>query len=116
VAASPTRSVRERVGDRFGIRHRVATAEEAVAIDGLDAVVICAPNATHAGTVLAALDAGVHVLCEKPLCIAPADADAIVAARDRAGRVVQVAYNNRFDLAYERLVSELPDSTGALRY
>ena len=116
VVADPSPSVRERVGDRFGIPHRVATAAEAVATGGLDAVVICAPNATHARTVLAALDAGLHVLCEKPLCIVPADADAIVAARDRAGRVVQVAYNNRFDLAYERLVSELPDTTESLRY
>ena len=114
--ADPSTSVRERVGDRFGIPHRVATAEEAIGLGELDAVVICAPNATHAGTVLAALDAGLHVLCEKPLCIVAADADAIVAARDRAGRVVQVAYNNRFDLAYERLVSELPDSTETLRY
>ncbi len=116
VVADPSRTVRERVGDRFGIPVRVASAAEALAHPGLDAIVVAAPNATHAGTVLDALAAGLHVLCEKPLAITLEDVDAIVAARDRAGRVVQVAYNNRFDLAYERLVSELPDSTAGLRY
>jgi predicted dehydrogenase len=116
VVADPSRTVRERVGDRFGIPVRVASAAEAIAHPGLDAVVIAAPNSTHARTVLDALAAGLHVLVEKPLCITLEDVDAIVAARDRAGTVVQVAYNNRFDLAYERLVSELPGSTESLRY
>ena len=116
VVADPSRSVRERVGDRFGIPARVATAEEAIAHPGLDGVVVCSPNAAHAETVLAALAAGLHVLCEKPLAIALDDVDAIVSARDRAGRVVQVAYNNRFDRAYERLVDELPETTASLRY
>ena len=111
VVADPSRTVRERVGDRFGIPVRVASAAEAIAHPGLDAVVIAAPNSTHARTVLDALAAGLHVLVEKPLCITLEDVDAIVEARDRAGTVVQVAYNNRFDLAYEKLVSELPGST-----
>ena len=116
VVADPSRTVRERVGDRFGIPVRVAFAAEAIALPGLDAVVIASPNAAHAPTVLAALAAGLHVLVEKPLAITLEDVDAVVAARDRAGKVVQVAYNNRYDLAYERLVSELPDSTTSLRY
>jgi len=116
VVADPSRTVRERVGDRFGIPVRVAFAAEAIALPGLDAVVIASPNAAHAPTVLAALAAGLHVLVEKPLAITLEDVDAVVAARDRAGKVVQVAYNNRYDLAYERLVSELPESTTSLRY
>jgi predicted dehydrogenase len=116
VVADPSRTVRERVGDRFGIPERVATAEEAIGHPGLDGVVVCSPNSAHAATVLAALDAGLHVLCEKPLAITVEDVEAIVAARDRAGRVVQVAYNNRFDRAYERLVDELPASADTLRY
>jgi predicted dehydrogenase len=116
VVADPSRSVRDRVGDRFGIPARVATVEEALAHPGLDGVVVCSPNAAHAATVLGALAAGLHVLCEKPLAITLEDVDAIVAERDRAGRVVQVAYNNRFDRAYERMLAELPASAEALRY
>ncbi len=116
VVADPSRTVRERVGDRFGIPVRVATAEEAIGQQGVDAVVVASPNSTHAATVLAALDAGLHVLVEKPLAITLEHVDAIVAAQRAANRVVQVAYNNRFDRSYERLVAELPDSTAGLRY
>jgi predicted dehydrogenase len=66
--------------------------------------------------VLAALDAGLHVLVEKPMCITLADADAIIAARDRAGRVVQIATMKRFDPAFEALLAELPDTAADLRY
>jgi predicted dehydrogenase len=116
VVADPSRTVRERVGDRFAIPVRVATAAEAIAHPGLDAVVIATPNATHARTVLDALDAGLHVFVEKPLSITLAHVDAIVAAERAANRVVQVGYNNRFDRSYERLLSELPDSIAGLRY
>ena len=114
--ADPSRSVRERVGDRFSIPVRVATAAEAIAHPGLDAVVVASPNATHAGTVLDALSAGLHVFCEKPLAITLEHVDAIIAAQRSANRVVQVGYNGRFDRSYERLVSELPDSVTGLRY
>src|SRR5439155_25193730 len=45
-----------------------------------------------------------------------ADADAIVAARERAGRVLQVGYMKRFDPAYELLLEELPAAADGLRY
>ena len=73
------------------------------------------PAGTHAEVILAALDAGLHVFVEKPMCITLADADAIVAARDRAG-VVQVGTMKRFDPAYEGMLAELPDSAAELRY
>jgi predicted dehydrogenase len=116
VVADPSRSVRERVGDRFGIPIRVGTAGEAIAQPGLDAVVVATPNATHAQTVLAALDGGLHVFVEKPLAITLEHVDAIIAAQRASNLVVQVAYNNRFDRSYEKLVAELPDSTAGLRY
>src|SRR5205814_1990672 len=56
------------------------------------------------------------VFVEKPLCITLADADRIVAARDRAGKVVQVGNMKRFDPAWERMLAELPDSAEELRY
>ncbi len=48
------------------------------------------PDAFHADVTLAALEAGLHVLCEKPLAMTVRECDAIVAARDRTGLVVQV--------------------------
>ena len=65
---------------------------------------------------VAALDAGLHVFVEKPLCITLADADRIIAARDRADKVVQVGYMKRHDPAWQRMLAELPDSAEDLRY
>jgi predicted dehydrogenase len=53
---------------------------------------------------------------EKPLCITVADADAIVEARDRAGKVVQVGTMKRFDPAVEAMLDALPDTAADLRY
>jgi predicted dehydrogenase len=86
-------------------------------LDGerLDAVVVCSPHGTHAEVVLAALDRGLHVLVEKPLCIVPDDAAAICRRRDEAGLVVQVGYMKRFDAAYEAFLAALPSTPDGLR-
>jgi len=81
----------------------------------LDALVVCSPHATHAEVVLAALDRGLHVLVEKPLCIAPQDATAICRRRDETGLVVQVGYMKRYDAAYEAFLDALPPSADGLR-
>jgi predicted dehydrogenase len=112
----PSEAVREALAARYGIPRTYGDHRALLEAGGLDAVVVCSPAGTHAGVVLGALDAGVHVFVEKPMCITLADADAIVAARDRAGKVVQVGYMKRFDPAYELLLEELPASVAGLRY
>ncbi len=114
--AEPSGTVREALGGRYGISGLHADYRALIDAGGLDAVVVCSPAGTHAEIVLTALEAGLHVFVEKPMCITLADADAIVAARDRAGRVVQVGTMKRFDPAYERMLAELPDSADELRY
>jgi Oxidoreductase family, NAD-binding Rossmann fold len=113
--ADPSATVREAMGARYAVTSMHADYR-ALLEDDLDAVVISAPAATHAEVTIAALEAGLHVFVEKPLCIALADADRIIAARDRASRVVQVGYMKRFDPAWERMLAELPSSAGELRY
>ncbi len=114
--AEPSQTVREALGARYGIAGLHADYRSLLDSGGLDAVVICSPAGTHAEVAIAALDAGLHVLVEKPMCITLADADAIIAARDRAGRVVQVGTMKRHDPAYERMLAELPASAADLRY
>ncbi len=58
----------------------------------VDAVYIPLPNDSHKRWILAALDAGKHVLCEKPLTMSAADTDEVCAAAESAGRVVGEAY------------------------
>jgi UDP-N-acetyl-2-amino-2-deoxyglucuronate dehydrogenase len=61
-----------------------------------DVVVICTPHPSHAALTIAALDAGAHVLVEKPLAPEAREADAMIAAADRAGRLLGVCFQQRF--------------------
>lgn len=67
----------------------------------LDAVSICTPNVSHFPVALAALHAGVHVYCEKPLCTSPADLRALGAAADERGLVLAVRHQLRFESGIE---------------
>ena len=114
--ADPSRVVREAMAARYSVPSVHADHRALLDAGVVDAVLVAAPAAAHAQVVLAALEAGVHVFVEKPLCITLADADRIIAARDRAGKVVQVGYMKRFDPAWERMLVGLPESAADLRY
>jgi predicted dehydrogenase len=88
---------------------------EMLAAERLDAVVVCAPHAAHAEITLAALDLGLHVLVEKPLCVVPEDAEAVCARRRETGLVVQVGYMKRFHAGYEAFLDALPSGADELR-
>lgn len=78
----------------------------------LDAVSIVCPSELHAEVAVAALDAGMHVLVEKPLATTVPDAMAIAEAADRAGKIVTVGHVERFNPAARKLRELLAD--GAL--
>lgn len=82
--------------ERYGAAHAFATLEELLARDDIDAVSICTWNNSHAELAIAALDAGKHVLVEKPLSKTVAEAEAIAAAAARSGSKVQVGFVRRF--------------------
>ncbi len=114
--AEPSQTVREAMCARFHIPGEHADWRSLIDDGGLDAVLIASPAGTHVEIVLTALEAGLHVFCEKPLAITLADIDRITHARDRAGKVVQVGYMKRHDPAVQRALAELPDSASDLRY
>lgn len=85
-----------------------APSLEAV-LDGADAAIVASPSAMHAEHALAAIDAGIATLVEKPLAANAAAAREVVEAADRSGRPCGVAMNLRFHpgpLALKRLVDE----------
>jgi len=85
-----------RLAERYGIP-RVTTDWRALATDPeVDAVVIGTPNALHAAQTVAFLEAGKHVLVEKPMATTVAEADAMVAAARGAGVWLMVAHCWRF--------------------
>lgn len=75
-------------------------AEEALSTPGLAAAVLCSPTQEHHAQASQALDAGLHVLCEKPLVSNRAQILDLIERRDRAGRVLAVAYQRRYKPPY----------------
>ncbi len=82
--------------DRLGWQESTDDWQAAIARDDIDVVDICTPGDTHAEMAIAALAAGKHVLCEKPLANTVAEAEAMVAAaRGAAGRQAMVGFTYR---------------------
>ena len=74
-----------RIAADFGVANGVTKAEELLAIDGLQAVVISSVPALHYAQAMAAIEAGLHILVEKPLCFSGAEGYRIVAAAEERG-------------------------------
>jgi predicted dehydrogenase len=112
--ADPSQTVREALGARYGVRAH-ADWRAMLSQETLDAIVVCSPNGTHVDIVLAALENGLHVLVEKPLCLSLQDVERICERRAESGRVVQIGYHKRYDAGYESLLSALPENGEDLR-
>ena len=78
----------------------------------IDIIDICTPNMYHTPLVVAALEAGKHVICEKPLAPTPADIQQMIAARDKSGKQLMTAQHFRFAGHSQALKAEI--ETGAL--
>ncbi len=72
------------------------TFEHLVADERIDVVHVCTNNAAHAGMTIAALEAGKHVMCEKPMARNAAEARAMLQAATRTRRKLSISYQNRF--------------------
>lgn len=83
------------IAGRYGIP-RVLSDDELFRHDELDVILICTPNHLHEAQAIAALEAGKHVMVEKPLAMTSAGVRRILAAAEAAGRAVFVAMNNRY--------------------
>ena len=87
--------VRTELAGRLGVERHVATWEELFEDDTLDVVSVAVPTFLHAPITVAALERGLHVLCEKPIARTVEEAEAMVVAASEAGRVLDVAFNHR---------------------
>lgn len=82
--------------ERHGIPVVHQTYEAVLADDEVDAVYNPLPNGLHAKWTLMALDAGKHVLCEKPFTANAPEAERVAAAAEKSGRVVMEAFHWRY--------------------
>jgi D-xylose 1-dehydrogenase (NADP+, D-xylono-1,5-lactone-forming) len=92
----------------FGIERAHRSYEALLADPGVDAVYICLPNGLHHEWTMRALEAGKHVLCEKPYSRRPEEVIEAFDAAERAGLILMEAFMWRHSEATRRLVELLP--------
>jgi predicted dehydrogenase len=92
----------ERVGTALGVESRHRDVESLLEGAEVDCVGVTVPAQHHAEVAIPALEAGKHVLVEKPLAVASDDCDRMVAAAERSGTVAMVAHNLRFHRLVQR--------------
>ncbi len=80
-------------GDEFGFEKATADWRELIADPEVDVVSVTTPNQFHAEMAIAALEAGKHVWCEKPMAPAYADAERMLSAAKASGKVAVLGYN-----------------------
>lgn len=91
----------------FSQAEKFADAFEAVRTAKVDAVDLCLPTNLHAPVAIAALEAGKHVLVEKPMAMDAAECGAMIAAARKAGKILMCAQVLRFFNAYLPLVESV---------
>ncbi|NGO06690.1 Gfo/Idh/MocA family oxidoreductase [Streptomyces sp. HC44] len=103
VASTPERSTQ--VAKEWNVPDRYPDFEAVLADDSVSVVHICTPNALHVRQAEAALRAGKHVICEKPLATSAADAERLTKVAHASGLLLAVPFVYR----YHPLVRELRD-------
>lgn len=76
--------------------------EEMLQDPEIDAVSVCTANSTHAEISIAALHAGKHVLCEKPMAMTEEDCESMARAQKETGKILMVDHNQRFTKAHRK--------------
>ena len=91
----------DEIGEKYGVSARYTDFAEMLARAEVDAVCVATPDFAHYGPVKAALEAGKHVLCEKPFTTLLSEADELLdLSRNRPRLKLQVAFNHRWLSAY----------------
>ena len=108
--ADPSLTARSDLKSAFPAVSTAAEFDDHVAMlasGSVDAVMIFSPHYLHRPQVIDCLAAGVHVLVEKPLALTSGEAREIIAARDRSGRLVLLAYQRRYLSGYRWVAEEI---------
>ncbi len=93
----------KKLGADFSIPDTYTDYHEMLKRDDIEAVSICVPNHLHKEITIAALEAGKHVLCEKPMAMTVAEAKEMAEAAKASGKILTIGFNNRFRGDVQRL-------------
>ena len=91
------------LADEFKIERRTSNFDELLKMDDLDIIDICTPPMVHYPMIVAALDAGKHVICEKPLVGSLAQIDEVIAAEKSAKGKLMPVFQYRFGNGIEQV-------------
>lgn len=108
-----------KVGRNYGLADEDIYGDYAEVLqrDDVDAVTVCTWTGLHAEISAAALEAGKHVIVEKPMAITSEDAQRMVDAAEKSDRLLMIAYNHTYDLATDYVKGMLEtDELGELLY
>lgn len=94
--ADPALARHKEVRQLFGELKGYKDYRDMLANESLDVVSVCTPNKFHAEAAIAALKAGCHVLCEKPMAVTLKEADRMIAAASDARKKLMVGFTHRF--------------------
>ena len=86
--------------EELRLERACADYREALRDPAVDAVVVATPSALHCEIVVAAAQAGKHVLCEKPMAMNAAECDRMLDAIEQAGVTLQIGFMRRFDAGF----------------
>ena len=89
------------VAAKYGIPHVTTDLADSLAIQELDAVILCTPTQMHASQSIACLEAGKHVQVEIPLCDVYKDGQAVAALQKQTGKVAMVGHTRRFNPSHQ---------------
>ncbi|MEV7436726.1 Gfo/Idh/MocA family protein [Streptomyces griseoviridis] len=98
VLADPFADAAKAAAERFG--GEVADSPEAVLAAGVDGVVVAAATDAHPALIVAAVEAGIPVFCEKPVARTMGEGVRVLAAVKDSGVPIQIGYNRRFDAGF----------------
>lgn len=93
--ADISKAAAEQCAEQFSIPHVYDNYEEMLEEVGLDAVSICTPNKFHAAATIRALEAGCHVLCEKPPAMTPQEAEQMELTAKKSNKILTYGFHYR---------------------
>ena len=93
------KSARDAAAEKFNVPHKVNMWKDLLAMDEVDVVSVCTPNAVHCEPTIDALKAGKHVQCEKPMAISVAECKRMAAAAKKSGKKLMIGQTARFSPA-----------------
>lgn len=84
------------MGEKYGVTRLFTKKEDMLALSEIDAVSVCTWNSQHAPCTIAALEAGKHVLCEKPMATSEAEAQTMLEAAKKNNKLLMIGFVRRF--------------------